>query len=79
MYRTMQIFVELTLLSYKVDLLEVALRNRRNVLFQTNAERRTENVMEIMDARPSAIFRLTAYSLYQWPQRIKTKKAKPNK
>lgn len=72
----MKIFAGLTFFLCNVNLLEVEHRNGRSVLFQTNADRRTGNNMEIIDVRQSTSFRLTAYSLDPWPERIRTKEAK---
>lgn len=73
-FTAMKIFVGLTFLLCNVNLPEVELRNGRSVLFQTNADRRAGNNMEIIDVRQSTSF--TAYSLDLWPQRIKTKEAR---
>lgn len=75
-FTAMKIFVGLTFLLCNVNLPEVELRNGKSVLFQTNADRRAGNNMEIIDVRQSTSFRLTAYSLDLWPQRIKTKEAR---
>lgn len=72
----MKIFAGLTFFLCNVNLLEVERRNGRSVLFQTNADRRAGNNMEIIDVRQSTSFRLTAYSLDLWPERIRIKEAK---
>lgn len=63
----MQIFAGLTFLLCNVNLPEAEVRNGRSALFQTHADRRAGNDMEIIDVRQFTGFRLTDYRLDQWP------------